>query len=119
MNTIGAPDHVHSQNPQEESRAIDEEMRHWYDSCPSCLSEAYPAIKEAIDMGKNIQIAQLQTVQPILKDGQGVEPAMPRQEDDWGIGGEPACWAHLVCQECGAMTTEGHRQGCSLAHDTV
>jgi hypothetical protein len=27
-------------------------------------------------------------------------------------GGEPACWAHLVCAECGAMISEGHRTGC-------
>lgn len=29
-------------------------------------------------------------------------------------GGEPACFAHLVCAECGAVTTEGHRPGCSV-----
>ncbi len=28
-------------------------------------------------------------------------------------GGDPVCWAHLVCEECGAITTEGHRAGCS------
>jgi hypothetical protein len=30
-------------------------------------------------------------------------------------GGDPVCWAHLVCPECGAIETEGHRAGCQLA----
>ncbi|MGH3246418.1 MAG: hypothetical protein ACRDOI_09430 [Trebonia sp.] len=34
--------------------------------------------------------------------------------DDEEEGGDPVCWAHLVCEECGAITTEGHRAGCSL-----
>ena len=29
-------------------------------------------------------------------------------------GGEPACWAHLVCAECGSPEDE-HLEGCSLA----
>ena len=30
-------------------------------------------------------------------------------------GGEAACFAHLVCPESGAVTTEGHRPGCAVA----
>jgi hypothetical protein len=30
-------------------------------------------------------------------------------------GGDPVCWAHLVCPECGAITSEGHRAGCAAA----
>jgi uncharacterized protein YeaO (DUF488 family) len=30
-------------------------------------------------------------------------------------GGEAACFAHLVCPECGAVVTEGHAPGCGLA----
>jgi hypothetical protein len=40
----------------------------------------------------------------------------PLAGDDAGDdteGGDPVCWAHLVCEECGAVTTEGHRAGCS------
>ncbi len=37
-------------------------------------------------------------------------------EETWE-GGDPACWAGLVCQECGAMISGGHRDGCSLSSD--
>ena len=30
-------------------------------------------------------------------------------------GGDPVCWAHLVCPDCGAMESEGHRAGCGAA----
>ncbi len=41
-----------------------------------------------------------------------VAPADDAVDDE--EGGDPVCWAHLVCEECGAITTEGHRVGCSL-----
>jgi uncharacterized protein YeaO (DUF488 family) len=41
-------------------------------------------------------------------------PGEQAGDPDPGSGGEPACYAHLVCAECGSMTTEGHRPGCSL-----
>jgi uncharacterized protein YeaO (DUF488 family) len=41
------------------------------------------------------------------------DPAAPAGSAE---GGEAACFAHLVCPECGAVVTEGHREGCGLAH---
>ena len=29
--------------------------------------------------------------------------------------GDAACWANLVCPGCGAIETEGHREGCPMA----
>lgn len=28
-------------------------------------------------------------------------------------GGDPACWARLVCPECGSVMSEGHRTDCT------
>ena len=42
-----------------------------------------------------------------------VAPLTGDEEDDEAPGGDPVCWAYLVCEECGAITTEGHRADCS------
>jgi uncharacterized protein YeaO (DUF488 family) len=34
--------------------------------------------------------------------------------EDKEEGGDPACWANLVCAECGAVVSEGHREGCPV-----
>lgn len=44
-------------------------------------------------------VSQIQMVTPLAEGDQE--------------GGDPVCWAYLVCEECGAVTTEGHRAGCS------
>jgi hypothetical protein len=41
-------------------------------------------------------------------------PRRAEPDESWE-GGDPACWAGIVCQECGAVLSEGHVAGCS--HD--
>jgi uncharacterized protein YeaO (DUF488 family) len=53
---------------------------------------------------RDVDISQAAVLAQILR--QDVEP------DD---GGDAVCWAHLVCPDCGAIETEGHREGCNLA----
>jgi hypothetical protein len=38
---------------------------------------------------------------------------------EYDEGGDPVCYAHLVCPDCGAVTSEGHRAGCQLAEQTA
>ncbi len=44
----------------------------------------------------------------------GTEPAtgndLPGTEP--AEGGDAACWAHLVCPDCGAIAGDGHRPDC-------
>ena len=55
---------------------------------------------------KDIEHSQAAVLAQLLR--QSADPAEPE-------GGEAACFAHLVCPECGAVATEGHAAGCGLA----
>ena len=47
-------------------------------------------------------------------EGRRADPQEPAEQ-----GGDPACWAGLVCPECGAMLDGGaHRAGCPAAEVT-
>jgi len=45
-------------------------------------------------------------------------PAVPG-EVEHSEGGDAACWAHIICPECGAVETEGHRSGCRYEQANV
>ncbi len=44
-------------------------------------------------------------------------PSSTREQDS--EGGDPVCWAFMVCEECGAVESEGHRAGCSIADQSA
>jgi hypothetical protein len=48
-----------------------------------------------------------------------MEETVSKGQDDSlpAEGGDSACWAHLVCPGCGAITSEAHREGCELARN--
>jgi hypothetical protein len=52
-------------------------------------------------------------VGPVPAVAAGIRMIVPDKEDE-APGGDPVCWAHLLCPECGSVTSEGHRDDCSL-----
>lgn len=44
--------------------------------------------------------------------GEHVEGRTTTADDPVERGGDPACWAHLVCPGCGAVEAEGHCSDC-------
>jgi len=59
------------------------------------------ALSQVLCQADPVPAGQIRMVAPLARD------------DEDAAGGDPVCWAHLVCDECGAITTEGHRAGCT------
>ncbi len=38
----------------------------------------------------------------------------PGEREDSELGGEPACWAQLVCPECGRLATSEQAEVCEV-----
>ena len=59
---------------------------------------------------RDVAISQAAVLAELLRSN----PGEPASDSDPEEGGEPACYAHLVCPECGSVTAEGHQPGCSM-----
>lgn len=104
------------------------DLRTWYGHDPAKFSEFRRRyITELSERGRRSKLAEVTelaahrrvTLLTATRDV-GISQAavlaeLLRSED--AEGGDPACWASLVCPDCGAVVSEGHRQGCSYAGD--
>jgi uncharacterized protein YeaO (DUF488 family) len=103
------------------------DLRTWYGHDPAKFSEFRRRYIAELDASgprhKLAELHELATGRPVTlltaTRDVGISQAavlaeLLRAEDD-PEGGDPACWANLVCAECGAVVSEGHREGCSAA----
>jgi uncharacterized protein YeaO (DUF488 family) len=103
-------------------------LRKWYGHDPAKFDEfrrrylselSGPAQRTALGRLRALASAGPLTLLTATRDVEHSQAAvlarLLRQDDEPAEGGDAACWAHLVCPECGSVTSEGHREGCSLA----
>ena len=106
------------------------ELRSWYGHDPAKFGEFCRRYTEELSRGATRaaleHVATLATSGPVTlltatRDIDHSQAAVLAEllrrtpADESAEGGDAACWAHLVCPECGAITTGGHRPGCTSA----
>lgn len=101
------------------------DLRKWYGHDPAKFSEfRHRYIRELDAAGPRTRLAEVHDLaarQPVTlltaTRDVGISQAAVLAEllraEDNDEGGDPACWANLVCAECGAVVSEGHREGCA------
>jgi uncharacterized protein YeaO (DUF488 family) len=100
------------------------DLRKWYGHDPAKFSEfrrRYVAELDAtgprtrlaglVSLAARRPVTLLTATRDVDISQAAVLAELLRAEDD-EQGGDPACWASLVCAECGAVVSEGHREGC-------
>ena len=100
------------------------DLRTWYGHDPAKFSEFRQRyIAELDNPGPRTKLAEVHelaasrpvTLLTATRDigiSQAAVLAELLRAEDSAEGGDPACWASLVCAECGAVVSEGHREGC-------
>ena len=97
------------------------ELRRWYAHDPARFAEfrrRYAAelsqgpARAALDELRALLQAGPVTLLTAARDVQHSQAAVLAGVLQPPEGGDAACWAHLVCPECGAIATEGHQPGC-------
>ncbi len=100
------------------------DLRTWYGHDPAKFSEFRQRYIAELDApGPRTRLAEVHELavrQPVtlltatrdIDISQAAVLAELLRAEDNDEGGDPACWASLVCGECGAVVSEGHRKGC-------
>ncbi|MFI5062953.1 MAG: DUF488 domain-containing protein [Streptosporangiales bacterium] len=97
------------------------ELRRWYGHDPAKFTEfrrRYAAelsqgpARAALDGLRALLAAGPVTLLTATRDVEHSQAAVLAGLLQPPEGGEAACWAHLVCPDCGAIVTEGHQPGC-------